>query len=146
MDVRKIGGFLPEANALAVPRRVLALKTSQDEYSSLQAVEPNSRHPPGRFTGRHKTFGAICSGAKTSQEASIRSLPRLCEVGADLQDVTRCLGAFALEPRRHKTLPYAASPDYAKFKAVIKSAATVSFLLRLSAKGCVIRTRIFAFC
>ena len=39
---------------------------------------------------------------------------------ADLQDVTRRLGAFTLEPRRHKTLPYAASPDYVKFQAVVK--------------------------
>ena len=70
---------------LAVPRRVLALKTSQDEHSrrvfklSLQDVGPNSR-----------------------------------QRRADLQDVATSLGAFVLEPRRHKTLPYAPSPDYVK--------------------------------
>ena len=39
----------------------------------------------------------------------------------DLQDVTRRLGAFALEPRRHKTLPYAASPDYVKLGQIYKT-------------------------
>ena len=78
--------------SLAVPRRVLALKTSQDEYSrcifktSLQDVGPNSR-----------------------------------QTIADVQDITTRLGAFALEPRRHKTLPYAASPDYVKLGQIYKT-------------------------
>ena len=88
--------------------------------TSLQDVGPNSQDVTGRFTRRPKTFGGSYSGGKTSQDASIRSLPGLCEVGADLQDVTRRLGAFALEPRRRKTLPYAASPDYVKFQAMVK--------------------------
>ena len=103
--------------ALAVPRRVLALKTSKTSLKTW--------HSRRVF----KTWSQI-----------------LVTLQTDLQDVTRRLGAFTLEPRRHKTLPYAASPDYVKFQAVIKSAATVSFLLRLSAKGCVIRTGIVALC
>ena len=107
---------------MAVPRRVLALKTlkthvkdeSQDVAlkTSLQDVGPNSQDVTGRFTRRAKTFG----------------------------------GMYTLEARRHETLPYAASPYYVEVQAVIKSAATVSFLLRLSAKSSVIRARIFALC
>ena len=71
------------ASALAVPRRVLALKTSKTSLKTW--------HSRRVF----KTWSQI-----------------LVTLQTDLQDVTRRLGAFTLEPRRHKTLPYAASPNW----------------------------------